>query len=96
MDGSLAATRIIVACHLFERETGRRPQTLDELVPGYLAAVPLDPFDGQPFRYKPEEGVIYSVGKSLQDLGGASRALDGQSPWDGDNAVFPIWESNGK
>jgi hypothetical protein len=31
---------------------GRLPDTLSELVPTYLTTVPLDPFDGQPVRYK--------------------------------------------
>ena len=103
MKGDLAATRIIVACHLFQRETGRKPATLDELVPRYLPDVPLDPFDGKPFRYNPDLGVIYSVGESLTDLGGEAYAPDTSrmrldptalrdNPWKGDNAVFHIWE----
>ena len=43
---------------------GRLPDALAELVPAYLAAVPLDPFDGQPVRYRklPAGYVVYSVG----------------------------------
>jgi len=103
MDGTLAATKIIIASHLFERTTGRRPQTLDELVPDFLASVLLDPFDGNPFRYNPDKGVIYSVGTSLKDLGGLVFAPDSEpsesmlelvkdNPWKGDNAVFHIWD----
>ena len=102
-NGTLAATKIIIASHLFERTTGRRPQTLDELVPDFLPSVPLDPFDGQPFRYNPDKGVIYSVGTSLKDLGGLPFFPDTEpsesqlerikdNPWKGDNAVFHIWE----
>jgi len=90
MDASLIATKITIACHLFQRETGRKPQTLDELVPGYLPSVPSDPFDGQPFRYKPGEGVIYSVGEGLKDLDGYSRYPE--SPRKDGNMVFKIWE----
>jgi len=102
-DGNVAVAKVIIACHLFEREKGRRPQTLDELVPEYLPAVPLDPFDGKPFRYKPDDGILYSVGKSLRDLDGKAYAPDTTReqcepdelrnyPWEADNAVFHIWE----
>ena len=97
-DANLAATKIIIASHLFQRETGRRTQTLDELVPDYLPYVPLDPFDGAPFRYNTELGVIYSVGQSLTDFGGVVESDDTVSdsnrtdPWRAKNAVFKIWE----
>ena len=42
------------------------------VVGDYLKRVPLDPFDGQPLRYRrdPEGVVIYSVGLDGQDGGG--------------------------
>ncbi|MCL1909450.1 MAG: hypothetical protein FWG05_00775 [Kiritimatiellaeota bacterium] len=92
---AIAATKIIIACHLFQRETGRKPATLDELVPDYLPAVPLDPFDGNPFRYDSNKGVIWSVGTNLIDYGGVDdtppERLRG-NPWKGKNAIFKIWE----
>ena len=50
---------------------GRLPDALSELVPAYLTAVPLDPFDGQPVRYKklPVGYVVYSVGLGWTDQG---------------------------
>jgi len=48
-----------------------RPATLAELVPQYLPAVPVDPFDGQPLRYDPGKGLIYAVGTELTDHGGS-------------------------
>ncbi len=50
---------------------GRLPDTLAELVPAYVAAVPLDPYDGQPIRYKklPAGYVVYSVGTGWTDQG---------------------------
>jgi hypothetical protein len=47
------------------------PDTLAELVPAYLTAVPLDPYDGQPVRYKklPVGYVVYSVGLGWTDQG---------------------------
>ncbi len=51
---------------------GQLPDTLAELVPAYLAAVPLDPFDGQPVRYKklPVGYVVYCLGLDFTDNGG--------------------------
>ena len=92
-DSDIAATKIIIACHLFQREAGRKPNTLDELVPTYLTSVPLDPFDGKPFRYNPDTGVIYSVGKTLKSLGDTALVSKDASPWlGGDNIAFSIWE----
>ena len=47
---------------------GTRPETLRDLVPGYLKAIPADPFDGQPMRYNKDR--IWSVDKDLEDNGG--------------------------
>lgn len=48
------------------------PAALQDLVPAYLEAVPLDPFDGEPLRYKKLAPgyVVYSVGDDLSDDGG--------------------------
>jgi len=67
----LSGTKLAVACNRFERKKGRWPETLDELVPAYLEAVPTDPFDGEPFRYSAEKGIVYSVGANLTDEGGS-------------------------
>jgi hypothetical protein len=47
------------------------PPTLADLVPEYLPAVPLDPFDDKPLRYDAAKGLIYSVGTDLKDQGGS-------------------------
>lgn len=48
------------------------PNKLDDLIPAYLAAIPIDSFDGQPLRYKklPKGYVVYSVGVDGKDDGG--------------------------
>ncbi|MGB2984586.1 MAG: hypothetical protein WBE26_01775 [Phycisphaerae bacterium] len=70
--GGLKAARLAVAAEQFRLKAGRLPESLDELVPQYLDAVPTDPFDGQPMRFAvTEKGiVIYSVGANLADDGG--------------------------
>ena len=49
------------------------PEALEELVPQYLAAVPLDPFSDRPLAYKklPAGYVLYSVGYDRVDDSGA-------------------------
>jgi len=63
----LDGLRLVVACRLHEVRAGQLPPTLDFLVPELLRQVPRDPFDGKPFRYAREHGVVYSVGKDLRD-----------------------------
>jgi hypothetical protein len=51
----MAATAL--AIRLYEVDCGQRPEMLDELVPGYLPAVPQDPYaaDGCPIAYLPHD-----------------------------------------
>jgi hypothetical protein len=53
-----------IACERFRQKHGRWPESLAELVPAFLPAVPLDPYDGEPLRYaKSETGAaVSSVG----------------------------------
>jgi hypothetical protein len=53
---ALEAARLRVALRLYQAEQGHPAKTLDALVPKYLPAVPADPFDGNPFRYRLSEG----------------------------------------
>ena len=61
-----------LAVERYRLEYDRLPERLEELVPAYLAAVPLDPFDGQPLRYQREDGrfAVYSIGPRMGDNGG--------------------------
>jgi hypothetical protein len=54
---------------------GALPAKLDDLKPQFLASIPIDPFDGQPLRYRPlaKGYVVYSVGYDRQDDGGRER-----------------------
>ena len=63
-----------LAIRLYELDHGRRPETLDQLVPEYLPAVPIDPLaaDGRRMCYRPDADspVVYSVGPDQADNGG--------------------------
>lgn len=71
----MAATAL--AIRLWESEQGKRPQTLAELCPKYLSAVPEDPFDpaSKSIKYLPnaKHPILYVVGKDQKDDGGQYR-----------------------
>ena len=64
--------RTALALERFRLPTGARPERMEELVPRYLPQVPLDPFDGQPIRYRRRQAgyLLYSVGPDGQDNDG--------------------------
>jgi hypothetical protein len=67
------ASRTAVALERFRRDNGGAiPESLDALVPRYLAQMPQDPLSGSPMRYRSDEQgyTIYSVGTNNQDDGG--------------------------
>ncbi|MDD4736754.1 MAG: hypothetical protein PHP44_11690 [Kiritimatiellae bacterium] len=69
--------RLMAACRAYREREGRLPDQLLDLAPDFLPFVPVDPYDGQPFRYARESGVVYSVGKDLLDSGGSSVVPEG-------------------
>ena len=65
--------QLAVAARRFLVERGRLPKSLDELVPDWIPALPLDPFGTGPLQMKrTKEGlVLYSVGPDGIDYDGA-------------------------
>jgi hypothetical protein len=75
------SARVALAALRYKAKHGRLPADLAALVPaGFLKAVPLDPFDGQPLRYKADDAglIVYALGENGKDDGGAT-----QQPADG-------------
>jgi hypothetical protein len=64
--------QVSLALHIFWQERDRYPESLSVLVPQYLPAVPKDPFDGKPLRYRLDSNGfrIWSIGTDLKDNGG--------------------------
>jgi hypothetical protein len=62
----LRAAQLKIALRLFEQEhNGQAAPDLDVLVKeGYFGAIPLDPFDGQPFRYRLTDGKDVDWGRA--------------------------------
>ena len=85
----LSTARVGLAVQRYRLATGNLPDTLAELVPTYLDAVPKDPFDESELRYRKLESgfVVYSVGNDGKDDGGQERLpyrerKKGSSTWD--------------
>jgi hypothetical protein len=70
------ARRVVVtaiALKRFQLKHGKSPETLNEMVPEFSPAVPVDPYDGKPLRYHPNADgmyLLYSVGEDGKDDGG--------------------------
>jgi hypothetical protein len=60
---------VAIAAELYRRRHGTWPETLEQLVPEYLQAVPIDPFHNQPLKMvsTAKEFKVYSVGKDGTD-----------------------------
>ena len=64
---SVTALRLVMtelAAKGYQAKNGKPPSTLAELVPGWLPAVPLDPFSNRPLVYRVSTNSfqLYSVG----------------------------------
>lgn len=67
-----------LALHRWQLAHKNFPATLQELVPQFLPAVPIDPFDGQPLRYRRQEDgtfLLYSVGRNGKDEEGNAEPM---------------------
>ena len=86
---SSCMTRLLMidlALRAHHADHGNYPPKLDSLVPEYLTEVPLDPFCGKSFVYRPtaQEFVLYSVGGDGVDNGGKFDKQQHQvSQWEG-------------
>jgi hypothetical protein len=70
---ALVAAATLIACERFRLTRGRWPESLAEIPRDILAAIPTDPFTGEPVRFtKLTDGVaVYSL--PPKDLGGLDR-----------------------
>ncbi len=77
-----SAAQIVVAAYLYKMDNGEFPETLGQLVGKYLRSAPIDPFDGQPLRYKrtAEHFVVYSIGGDQFDDGGIPVLVSSYTP----------------
>lgn len=100
-DARRDAAITIIALHRYRLDHADFPQTLDQLVPNYLPALPRDPVDGQPLRYlrTPQSFTLYSLGYDKDDDQGRTppepfnavplRSHSQDDDTDGDWVFFP-------
>lgn len=70
---NVTLARVAVALERHRLAHGRFPESLTELAPAYLEAIPPDPVNGQPLVYRiatPDRYTLYSVGLDRKDDGG--------------------------
>ena len=72
-DGIRVALMAGIALERYRRDHGVWVESLEQLMPTYLTALPVDPFTGKPAFYKIVNGhpLIYSVGADRDDDGGS-------------------------
>lgn len=80
---ALACTRLAVAIERYraDRSDSKLPAALDDLIPKYIASVPMDSFTGGQLLYSHDEEsyMVYSAGSNRADDGGAIRPKEGDS-----------------
>jgi hypothetical protein len=76
----LRTTQTALAVERCRLAEGRLPKSLDNLVPAYMDAIPNDPFNGSPLKYRVRQSgyVVYSVGEDLTDEGGTEQGTQGR------------------
>ena len=84
------AVPLFLAIEQFLFDNNRLPTTLDELIPRYIATIPIDPFSGKPLLYKvsppgtdsniPNTYAIYSTGPDQVDHGATFPLMDRTNP----------------
>jgi hypothetical protein len=93
MQAQLEVARVGLALEEWRLAHRAWPDSLEELVPGVLVAVPEDPFSDRKVRYlrTPEGVVVYSVGLDGKDDRGVSEE-EADRRWDRDVDSEPTWD----
>ncbi|NOS72204.1 MAG: hypothetical protein HOP33_20055 [Verrucomicrobia bacterium] len=89
-----------IALKRFQLRRRHLPAELNELVPEFISAVPIDPMNIQPLHYRLNADgtfVLYSVGEDGKDDGGDPTPTNSKSPpdlWNARDAVWPAAEES--
>jgi hypothetical protein len=89
---NLRCLLVAVAAERYRRAQGRWLAAPADLVPQFVAAVPLDPYDGKPLRIRalPDGVVVYSIGPDGTDDGGH---IDRDNPaGKGTDLGYRLWD----
>ena len=101
MEATEVARQVVMTAMALKRyqlKHGNYPPDLDSLVPEFAPAVPLDPVDGQPLRYRPNADgtfLLYSIGQNGVDNGGdpsIEKGVTGSNYyWQNSHALDWVW-----
>jgi hypothetical protein len=87
-----------IALKRYQLKYKNYPQSLDAIAPEFIPAVPNDPVDGQPLRYRRNADgtfLLYSVGENGKDDGGNPSLENGVTgsnyPWQNRHALDWVW-----
>ena len=85
LEATLDLTQMGIAIEHYHGVHGEYPGTLEAIASELGGAVPVDPFTGQPYHYRPSGGtfLLYSIGMDLEDDGGTHDWRDGDIVWRG-------------
>lgn len=88
----LRCATVALAAERYRQARGAWPESPAALVPEFLPAVPVDPFDGQPLRWRrtADGVVVYCLGPDGIDDGGAIDAAKPNGP--GTDLGFRLWD----
>jgi hypothetical protein len=80
--GQVRALDTLVAVERYRLKNGKWPENLEDIPGEFLPAVPLDPYDGKPVRYRrtADGVVVYVLGENLKDDGGLVERPAGVPP----------------
>jgi len=88
----VALARVAIALERYRLAHGEYPETLDALVPQFIAKLPRDVINGQPLKYRrTNDGrfVLYSVGWNETDDGGSVAVTkNGHVDWENGDWVW--------
>jgi len=70
----------------YRTREGYYPDTLDDIASGFGGSVPVDPFSGEKYRYRPLGSVfvLYSISENRLDDGGTHELRKGDIVWRGE------------
>ena len=56
IESEIDAAKMTLALHIYKNQTGAFPDKLEQLTPGILKEIPVDPISGKPFEYRKTDG----------------------------------------
>jgi hypothetical protein len=80
------------AIRVYAAEKGRFPDTLSDLVPEYLASIPIDPWSQDVLKYvkTKDKILIYSFGPDRTDNSGAGTGYETSKELEGKDLIFSL------